>query len=66
MKYQGKVLWTSLKDGNGIILVNDKVEVYFDKSVSKQFQDMKRHDLVEFEVRQTGGCNCAFNVEIVG
>lgn len=65
MKYQGKVLWTSERDGNGILLVDDRIEVYFDSSVTKDFSNIKRNDILEFNVRQTGGCNCAYNVELI-
>lgn len=50
---QGTVLWIDQKNGYGIIImyhINLPIEVYFDSSVTENFTEIKRHDLLRFEV----------------
>ena len=66
--YTGTILWISERDGNGILLSDIdgySLEVYFDKSVFKDFELAKRGDIVEFTPRVTGGCNCAYDCKLI-
>jgi len=60
-RLDGRILWISKRDGNGIMLaeINNKTyEVYFDKSVFPEFDEAKSNDIVSFNHVVTGGCNC--------
>ena len=42
---RGTILWISERNGNGILKVgHSETEVYFDRSVIKNFNDLKRGD----------------------
>lgn len=67
MKLQGKVLWTSQRDGNGIIIVG-KTEYYFDRSVCLDFASINRvrEVQVEFELNdKIKDCRCAHKVIVL-
>jgi hypothetical protein len=60
----GTVLWFSDRDGNGIILDENKKEYYFDTSVWKN-KTLKplRTQLVKFDLNESiKDCKCAKNV----
>lgn len=62
---QGKILWISDRDRNGIILIN-KIEYYFDASVTFRFDHLKRGDHVTFNLNENiKGCRCAKNVILI-
>ena len=62
MRMIGKVLWISQRDGNGIIIVDNGNEYYFDTSVCKDFKDIKRNDTVIFNSDELSGCLVAKQV----
>ena len=64
--YIGSIMWISDRDGNGIILVQDKIEVYFDSSVFPEFKNAKRKDVVTFNRNaEIPHMNCARDIELV-
>lgn len=68
MKLTGKILWISQRDGNGVIVTEDKKEWYFDSSVAKNFKMISRieNNIVTFEHNEKiTDCRCAKNVELV-
>ena len=59
----GKILWVSKRDGNGIIVTDDRKEWYFDTSVCPNFKSLKSCDIVTFEHNdKIKDCRCAKNV----
>lgn len=59
----GKILWTSQRDGNGIIITEYKKEWYFDYSVCLGFSLLKSGDIVTFDHNtKIKDCRCAKNV----
>jgi hypothetical protein len=58
----GTVLWTSDRDENGIINDKDGNEYYFDSSVAKEFNKLKRKDIVKFIPKRAGKVLVARNV----
>ncbi len=62
MREVGKVLWISERDGNGIIIAANGNEYYFDTSVCRDFKDIKRNDIVNFNNDESSGCLVAKQV----
>lgn len=62
MKYTGKVLWWSERDGNGIIKTESGDEYYTDISVTKE--SLERNQWVTFEHNESiRDCSCAHKIE---
>ena len=62
MRMIGKVLWISERDGNGVIITELGNEYYFDTSVCKDFKDIKRNDIVSFNMGNLSNCLVAKQV----
>lgn len=58
---QGKLLWWSDRDENGVIVCDDCFEYYFDRSVLKNMP--KKNVIVNFKInRSITDCLCAKDV----
>lgn len=67
MELNGRVLWWSDRDQNGIIVDLDGNEFYFDRSVLnlKQRQTIKDEAIVIFNYNNSiKDCLCAYNVKM--
>lgn len=62
----GKILWYSDRDKNGIVVDENKNEFYFDISTIKDRNDQnfKRHAEVIFTLDRISSCLCAKNVTL--